>query len=39
MGYRPRDPVRTGMFVTIKRLFDPSAVLCGISGLMLYICP
>ena len=28
----------TGMFATVKRLFDPFAVACGISRLMLYIC-
>jgi hypothetical protein len=37
-GYDPRDPVMTGAFATVKRLFDPFAVACGVSGLMLYIC-
>jgi hypothetical protein len=37
-GWDPRDPVMTGAYNTVKRLFDPFAVACGISGLLLYIC-
>lgn len=37
-GWDPRDPVATGAYSTIKRLFDPFAVACGLTGLLLYIC-
>ncbi|MCU6454359.1 hypothetical protein LPN01_09730 [Sphingomonas sp. A2-49] len=37
-GWDPRDPVATGTYNTVKRLFDPFAVACGLSGLLLYIC-
>jgi hypothetical protein len=37
-GWNPTDPVMTGTFNTVKRLFDPLAVAFGLSGLLLYIC-
>jgi len=37
-GYDARDPVTSGMYATIKRLFDPFAVTFGLSGLVLYVC-
>jgi len=37
-GWDPRHPVITGTYNTIKRLFDPFAVGCGLAGLLLYIC-
>lgn len=37
-GWNPQEPVATGMYNTIKRLFDPFAVVCGLSGLTLFIC-
>lgn len=36
-GWNPHDPVATGIYLTAKRLFDPFAVTCGITGLMVYI--
>jgi hypothetical protein len=36
-GWNPHDPVATGIYLTAKRLFDPIAVSCGITGLMVYI--
>ncbi len=37
-GWNPHDPIQTGAYNTVKRLFDPFAVALGISGLLLYIC-
>lgn len=37
-GWDPTDPVMTGTYNTVKRLFDPFAVVCGLSGLALFIC-
>lgn len=37
-GWDPRDPVMSGAYATVKRLFDPVAVVAGVSGLLLYIC-
>jgi hypothetical protein len=36
-GWNPHDPVATGFYLTAKRMFDPIAVVCGITGLMVYI--
>ena len=36
-GWNPHDPVATGIYLTAKRLVDPIAVACGITGLMTYI--
>lgn len=36
-GWNPHDPVSTGIYLTAKRMFDPIAVTCGITGLMVYI--
>lgn len=37
-GWNPADPVMTGMYNTIKRMFDPIAVVFGVGGLLLYVC-
>lgn len=36
-GWNPHDPIATGIYLTAKRMFDPIAVTCGITGLMVYI--